>query len=393
MFGGTKRLRPTCCDRIDPVTDIDFALLDVPRETPPTDADAYLRAAIAWHFGADTGSTFWLQAAKGLDFDPLTVVRTFADLRLFPNLVDELRSVPVEDLIPRGYGSPLPIPRIYESGGTTGAPKRTAQLPDWVEQVTRWQVEDFTAGGFVEGRGLLCMMPSGPHGVGHFDREVAERLGSTFHPIDLDPRWVKKLAARDATAEVAAYVDHVVEQARFILKTQSVANLHATPPLLEAMARDDALVDLVNEKIRFVLLSGAHVDLDTLDVLRDVFPDTAVATVFGSTMILSQAATRIAWPSGRSAGSAPADGEFVFDPRTPYVVFWVIDPETGQQVSYGERGQVVMNHVSKGMFIPNNLERDTAIRTPGPAGHVGDSVSEVAPVAVFGGEAVIEGVY
>ena len=60
---------------------------------------------------------------------------------------------------------------------------------------------------------------------------------------------------------------------------------------------------------------------------------------------------------------------------------------------YGERGQVVMNHVSKGMFIPNNLERDTAIRMPGPDGHVGDSVSEVAPVAVFGGEPVIEGVY
>ncbi len=103
---------------------------------------------------------------KTLDFDPLTEVQTFADLRRFPNLVDELRNVPVEDLIPRGYGSPAPIPRIFESGGTTGAPKRTAQLPDWIEQVTRWQVEDFTAGGFVPGRGLPCLMPSGPHGVG-----------------------------------------------------------------------------------------------------------------------------------------------------------------------------------------------------------------------------------
>jgi hypothetical protein len=83
----------------------------------------------------------------------------------------------------------------------------------------------------------------------------------------------------------------------------------------------------------------------------------------------------------------------VFDPRSPYVVFWVVDPDTGEQVAYGERGQVVMNHVSKGMFIPNNLERDTTIRTRGPAGGVGDSVSEVVPVAVFGGEAVIEGVY
>jgi phenylacetate-coenzyme A ligase PaaK-like adenylate-forming protein len=359
---------------------VDFSLLDVPRETPPKDADAYLRTAIAWHFGADTGSAFWLRAANDLDFDPLTAIRTYSDLSQFPNLVDELRSVPVEDLVPRGYGTPAPIPRVYESGGTTGAPKRTAQLPDWVEQVTRWQVEDFTAGGFVPGRGLLCLMPSGPHGVGHFDREVAERLGATFHAIDLDPRWVKKLAAREATAEVAAYVDHVVDQARFILETQSVANLHATPPLLEALARDDALVDLVNEKIQYVLLSGAHVDLDTYDVLRDVFPEAAIATVFGSTMILSQAATRML--------DAP-----VFDPRSPYVVFWVVDPATGQQVPYGERGQVVMNHVSKGMFIPNNVERDTAVRVRGPEGSVGDSVTEVAPVAVFGGERVIEGVY
>ena len=70
-----------------------------------------------------------------------------------------------------------------------------------------------------------------------------------------------------------------------------------------------------------------------------------------------------------------------------------LDEDTGDEVPYGERGQVVMNHISKGMFIPNNLERDTAIRMQGPGGHVGDSVSEVAPVAVFGGQPIIEGVY
>jgi hypothetical protein len=62
-------------------------------------------------------------------------------------------------------------------------------------------------------------------------------------------------------------------------------------------------------------------------------------------------------------------------------------------VPYGERGQVVMNHISKGMFIPNNLERDTAVRLEGPPGQIGDSVAEVAPVATFDGEPVIEGVY
>ena len=142
------------------------------------------------------------------------------------------------------------------------------------------------------------------------------------------------------------------------------------------------MVDLINEKIRYLLLSGAHVDADTLDLLRDIFKDTTITMAFGSTMVLSQAVTRT------------TDGDtFVFDPRTPYVVYRVVDPDTGTPVAYGQLGQVVMNHISKGMFIPNNLERDVAIRMPGPAPQISDSVSAVRPVTTFEGEAVIEGVY
>ncbi|WP_431233609.1 phenazine antibiotic biosynthesis protein [Mycolicibacterium psychrotolerans] len=363
------------------MADVDFSLLDLPRETPPPDPDAYLRAAMAWHFGADTGSPYWLRTAGRLDFDPLTDIRTFADLHRFPNLVNELRDVPAHDLIPRGYGTPSPVPLIFESGGTTGAPKRTAQLPDWVAQVVDWQTDDFSSAGFVPGGGFLCLMPSGPHGVGYFSRAVSARLGSICHTVDLDPRWVKKLVARGAAAEMSAYLNHLLEQAGYVLRSQHIVNLHTTPPLLGAIARDDTLTRLVGDTVRFIMLSGAHVDPDTLDVLRDVFPDTVISMVFGSTMILSQAQTR-------TTGE-----QFVFDPRGPYVMFSVVDPDTGEPVGYGERGQVVMNHISKGMFIPNNLERDTAIRLPGPDGHVGDSVAEVAPVATLDGEAVIEGVY
>ncbi|MGZ4576181.1 MAG: phenazine antibiotic biosynthesis protein [Mycobacterium sp.] len=364
------------------MADIDFSLLDVPRSVPVADPEAYLRAAIAWHFGADTGSPFWLRTAQTLDFNPLTDVTTFAGLRLFRNLVNELRGVPVEDLIPRGYGASPPPPQIFESGGTTGAPKRTVQMPDWVAQVIDWQTEDFAAGGFLPGRGFLCLMPSGPHGVGYFSRLVSERLGATFHAVDIDPRWVKKLAARNAGAEVAAYIDHVIEQAVLVLRTQHIGNLQTTPPLLEAIARNDEVVGLINDQVRYVLLSGAHVDADTLDLLRDIFPSTTITMAFGSTMVLSQAVTEIT-----------DDGSFVFHPRTPYVVFWVVDPGTGERVPYGQRGQVAMNHVSKGMFIPNNLERDMATRMPGPAGELSDSVTEVRPVPTFEGEAVIEGVY
>lgn len=368
---------------IDGMADTDFSLLDVPRPHPVDDPEAYLRAAVAWHFGEQTGSVFWLRAARSFDFDPLTDVNTFADLRLFPNLLSELRTEPVADLIPRGYGSPPPVPQIFESGGTTGAPKRTVQLADWCAQVVRWQTQDFADGGFLRGQDFLCMMPSGPHGVGFFSRLVSERLGSVFHGIDLDPRWVKKLVARNATQEMDAYVDHLVEQAVHVLTTQRVGNLHTTPPLLEAMARHDHVVNLLNEKIGFILLSGAHVDVDTLDLLGGIFPDTTITMAFGSTMILSQAITC----------RVDGDGPFVFHPRSPYATFSVVDPDTGAQVPYGQRGQVIMNHVSKGMFLPNNLERDSAIRMPGLDGQIGDSLSEVRPVAAFEGEPVIEGVY
>ena len=160
------------------MADIDFSLLDVPRSAPIDDPEAYLRAAIAWHFGEHTGCAFWLQAARTLNFNPLTDVNTFTDLRLFPNVLNELRNVPVEELIPRGYGSPSPLPQLFESGGTTGAPKRTVQLPDWIEQVIQWQTEDFANGGFLPGRGFVCMMPSGPHGWAIFSSGLrTPRLG------------------------------------------------------------------------------------------------------------------------------------------------------------------------------------------------------------------------
>jgi phenylacetate-coenzyme A ligase PaaK-like adenylate-forming protein len=202
--------------------------------------------------------------------------------------------------------------------------------------------------------------------------------------IDLDPRWVKKLVARGAGEEAAAYVEHIVEQAGFILRTQDITRLTTTPPLLQAIARHDDLVDVINSKVALIQLGGARLDEDTRDILRHIFPNIQLDNLFGSTMILGTARTRHA---------ASTDDPVIHDAYSPYITFSVIDPATRRPVSYGERGQVVMNHISKAMFLPNNLERDTAVRVLGPDGQVGDSLSEVKPVETFGGQTVIEGVY
>ena len=49
---------------------------------------------------------------------------------------------------------------------------------------------------------------------------------------------------------------------------------------------------MVDQKVRYILLSGAHLDPDTLDLLREIFPNARITMAYGSTMILSQAITR-----------------------------------------------------------------------------------------------------
>src|SRR5260221_11519324 len=112
----------------------DSSLLDLPRTEPIDDPQAYLRAAIQWHFSPETGSRYWLKRADALDFNPLTDVKTFEALALFPNIVDELRDVAVRDLVPAGYGPNPPTPVVSETSGTTAAPNRPTFLPDWKEQ-------------------------------------------------------------------------------------------------------------------------------------------------------------------------------------------------------------------------------------------------------------------
>jgi phenylacetate-coenzyme A ligase PaaK-like adenylate-forming protein len=361
-----------------------ISLIDLPRVQPVEDPGAYLQAAVQWHFSPQTGSPYWLKRAQTLDFDPLTEVKIFEDLALFPNTVDELREVPVRDLVPRGYGPNPPTPAVFESGGTTGAPKRVILLPDWADQLTAWHVAELLDQPGLRDSGLLMVGPTGPHMGGHLQRRLAAALNSVLFTIDLDPRWVKKLAARGAADEVGAYVDHLVEQAGYILRTQDITLIFTTPPLLQALARHDDLVDVINDKVLRIQVGGAHLDEDTRDILREIFPNAALRNRYGSTMILGGAITR---------QPLSADDPVIHDARSPYITFSVIDPDTGRPVGYGKRGQVVMNHISKSMFLPNNLERDTAIRVLGPDSQVGDSLCEVKPVETFGGEAVIEGVY
>jgi phenylacetate-coenzyme A ligase PaaK-like adenylate-forming protein len=364
------------------MTDKRWAILDP--ATDPEDPDEYLRAAIEWHFGEQTGSPFWLRQAESLNFSPLRDVHTYDDLALFPNVVDQLRDVRVEDLIPRGYGPNPPAPRVFETGGTTGAPKRVIMMPDWLAA----SIDRMLAGPQFAGRppaNILVATPTGPHKIGCMYDYVVARQNTIKFTIDVDPRWVKKLISQGMTEQADAYVEHVVDQIEHVLVSQSVGLMVTTPQLLAACARRPRLRELIDTKVDLVFWGGSHATLDQRFRLKYVyFPHVRMASRYNSALILDGAKER--------KGLSP-DEEIIYDPRSPIVTFRVVDPATGEPVDYGQRGQVVMNHLSKGWFVPNNLERDTVIRVAGPAGQIGDSVSAPAPVETFGGERVIEGIY
>jgi len=359
------------------------AILRLPIDETP-DPDRFVQAAMDWHFDPATGSPFWLKLAGSLSFDPRRDVRTLPDLARFPNVTDELRDVPAEDLIPRGYGARPDVVGVFESGGTTGAPKRVAILRDWWERRRDWEGSRLAALG-VPGASSLDLIPSGPHMAGVLSRLSAQETGALIFTIDMDPRWVKQLLADGRAAEADAYAEHLIDQAAHILRTQTVGVLRCTPPLLTRLARRADLVELVRTNVRAIVWTGAHMDPDTRHLLRaEVFPDVTVVGAYGNTMLLGSAIER--------PGLAD-DEPCILDPFSPYILVSVVDPDSGRVVPYGERGRVLTTHISRSFFLPSNLERDVATRIEPLPGQVGDSLADVAPVERFGGRPVIEGVY
>ncbi|MGH1553379.1 phenazine antibiotic biosynthesis protein, partial [Streptomyces sp. L7] len=213
-------------------------------------------------------------------------------------------------------------------------------------------------------------------------RPLTDDTGS---PSTSTPGGLKKLIASGHRAEADAYAEHLVDQASFVLRTQDIGVLTITPPLLERIARRDDLTQLVNEKVGAIRWGGTQLDPDSRHLYKtEIFPDVVLCGNYGSTMILGFAGER---------PGLPDDAGCVFDPYSPYVTFSVVDPKTLRPVDHGDRGRVLVHHVSKSFFLPNNLERDTATRIEPLTGRVGDAVADIAPVTTFENEAVIEGVY
>lgn len=341
------------------------------------------------HFHPQDGTKFWLDKLKDLSFNPLKDIKEYGDLNLFPDFSGELRSVPIEDLIPNKlkeeYGA---VPDVYESGGATGKPKRIIEYEtrkkgvEWIHTVLDFhQFPKLNMDG-----GWLFVGPSGPHIVGTSMKLLAKKRGAIYYSIDFDPRWVRKCIKERQSEVVDKYLEHIIHQIKDIVLEQNIKIVFITPNVLEKVAADEQLLSIFQQKVTGLIWSGTSLDPANLDYLQtELLPDTKVLGLYGNTL-MGIAAQR---PYGE-------DKKFpiVFNSFFPNSIAEVVDfNDSSKLVDYYDRGQVKVTLLSKEMFIPNNLERDQAVRIPPSDSYFNwDGVAEVKPI-VSKNEQIIEGVY
>lgn len=346
--------------------------------------DEWTKRMMRWHFAEDTGSPFWLSQRPTLGFDPLCDIETFADLRRFGIFdVNRLRQAPVRDLLPRGFAC-RPF-RVFETGGTTGAPCRIVNVTRLGNDVLMYSAMLSCRG--LAGLDIVAMTPSGPHAYGHFVEGLADSWGGAVCAIDFDPRWVKHELRSGRDGE--SYLAHLLSQTMNLLERREAGLLFTTTRLLLALAAelDDPLADF---GIRAVCTGGTSVTAEEERLLRTEFlGDVQWIDTYGNTLVghalpaepLTEGGCGT--NHGRTNHLAPPFGEI----RVADATDWT------RTVDYGQRGRVVTTTLLEDLFIPNLIERDSAVRARPHPWFPWDGVAQVAPAGDTSLLAVTEGVY
>jgi phenylacetate-coenzyme A ligase PaaK-like adenylate-forming protein len=343
--------------------------------------DAWVQEIVDWHFNPATGSPFWLDYAKNLDWDPRREIKGYDDLSRFGFFQDEwLRGGPVRRWVPRAYAD-RPI-YVFETGGSTGIPKSRISVDDF-----RIDYEAFSATlpdeFFPPGSDWLMLGPSGPRRLRLAVEHLAQFRGGICFLVDLDPRWVIKLIKRRQSEMTEKYKQHVIDQGLTLLKAHgNIKCLFTTPKLLEALCEK---VSLKRVGITGVFCGGTEMTpqfhrLAVEELLDGVY----FAPTYGNTL-MGLAVHKPRLPEDNYA--------VIYYPPAPRAVIDVVDPNDPERVvDYGETGRVRLTTLTREFFMPRFLERDEAEREPACEMYPWDGVRNVRPFSRFQ-STVVEGVY
>ncbi|MBO0799874.1 MAG: hypothetical protein J2P31_13725 [Blastocatellia bacterium] len=343
--------------------------------------DAHVREIVEWHFNPETGTPFWLEFARNIDWDPRKEIAAYEDLDKFGFFQDDwLRGGPLDRWIPRAYaGQPT---YVFETGGSTGIPKSRININDFRIDYQLFS-ETLPDQYFPRGADWLMLGPSGPRRLRLAVEHLAQYRGGIAFGVDLDPRWVIKLVKRGALQMMERYKQHVIDQAVTILKAHdNVKCLFTTPRLLEALCDK---ISLRKSGIIGVFCGGTEMTpaFHRLAV-EELLEGAYFAPTYGNTLM----------GLAMHKPYTPADDwAIIYYPPAPRAAIEVVDPdEPARIVGYGETGRVRLTTMTKEFFMPRFLERDEAEREPPCEKYAWDGARNVRPFSRFQ-TSVVEGVY
>lgn len=336
--------------------------------------DAHVREIVRWHFNPETGTPFWLEKAKELNFNPLTDVNGFDDLKKFPFFEDEwLRGGPVRRWVPKGYANKPTY--VFETGGTTGIPKSRVVIDDFridYEQFSDTLPDQY----FPKGANWLMLGPSGPRRLRLAVEHLCQYRGGICFCIDLDPRWVVKLIKKGWMEHLRAYQEHCIDQAMTILSAgHDIKCMFTTPKLLDALCKrlEEKGSSIEKEGITGIFCGGTEMTSQWIRFMIEEYlgPNVYIAPTYGNTLMGLAAA---------EMPKAEQNYKIAYYAPQPRAVAQVVDfDDYDKVVPVGETGRVLLTTLTKEFFVPRFAERDEGEREPPSEKYPWDGVSGVRP--------------
>jgi phenylacetate-coenzyme A ligase PaaK-like adenylate-forming protein len=341
--------------------------------------DEHTLKTVHWHFSDETGSPFWLEKKSELNFDPLTDVKSFDDLKKFPLFEDDwLRGGPIGRWVPKGHaGKPT---YVFETGGTTGIPKSRVVIEDHWKDYELFS-DTLPDEYFPKGANWLMLGPSGPRRLRLAVEHLAQYRDGTCFCIDLDPRWVVKLIKKGWMEHLEAYKKHCVDQALTVLSAgHDIKCLFATPKLLESLcnALEEQGKSFQDTGITGIFSGGTEFTPQwTRFCVEEFFGGPPEESGIYMTPTYGNTLMGLACSKPVTAADNYKISYYAPQPRAATEV--VSFDDYNQVVGYGETGRVRLTTLTDELFVPGFLERDEGEREPPFETYPWDGVSGVRP--------------
>jgi len=341
--------------------------------------DEHTLKTVHWHFSEETGSPFWLEKKAELNFDPLTDIKSFDDLKKFPHFEDEwLRGGPVRRWVPKGHANKPTY--VFETGGTTGIPKSRVVVEDhWTDY--ELFSDTLPEKHFPKGANWLMLGPSGPRRLRLAVEHLAQYRGGICFCIDLDPRWVVKLIKKGWMEHLEEYKKHCIDQAVTVLTAgHDVKCMFATPKLLESLgeALEERGTSLQECGITGIFSGGTEFTPQwTKFCVEELLGGPAEEG--GVYMTPTYGNTLMGLACSKPVTAADNYKISYYAPQPRAVTEVVTFDDYDQKVGYGETGRVKLYTLTDEFFVPGFMERDEGEREAPFETYPWDGVSGVRP--------------